>query len=48
VTDVEIELFNAQATSGGTGPGQVTVPPDEAQPLVDAGYAQFVAGEGPS
>jgi hypothetical protein len=47
VADVTITLYNAQGTSGGTGPGQVTIPAAEAQPLVDGGYAGFVAGDGP-
>jgi hypothetical protein len=40
---VTIMLFNGQCTSGGTGPGQVTVPLAEAQPLIDGGYAVIVA-----
>lgn len=42
---VQIVLHNGQATSGGTGPGTVTVPEAEAQPLVDGGYASYVAGD---
>jgi hypothetical protein len=41
-----IWLFNATMTSGGAGPGQVTVPIAEGQALVDAGYAVIVGGEG--
>lgn len=41
-----IWLFNATCTSGGTGPGQVTIPAAEAQALVDAGYAVITGGEG--
>ena len=47
MANVTITLWNAQATSGGTGPGQVTIPVAEAQPLVDGGYAAYVAGDGP-
>ena len=41
-----IFLFNATSTSGGTGPGQVTVPAAEAQGLIAAGYAVILNGEG--
>jgi hypothetical protein len=37
-----VQLNNGQWTSGGTGPGLVTVPAEEAQPLIDAGYATLV------
>lgn len=37
MADVVIMLWNSQATTGGTGPGQVTIPADEAQPYIDAG-----------
>lgn len=39
-------LGNAHTTSGGTGPGQVTVPIAEGQALIAAGYAVLVGGEG--
>ncbi len=41
-----IWLFNATSTSGGQGPGLVTVPAAEAQPLIDAGYAVLQGGVG--
>ena len=41
-----VYLFNGQTTSGGTGPGLVTVPDAEAQGLVDAGYATIAGGVG--
>lgn len=45
---VTIWLYNAQDTSGGRGPGQVTIATAaEAQGYVDAGYAYYVAGDGP-
>jgi hypothetical protein len=40
-----IRLHHAHATSGGNGPGTVTVPFGEAQVLVDAGYAVFLPAE---
>jgi hypothetical protein len=42
---VSVRLGNAHATSAGNGaPGDVVaLPPDEAQALVDAGYAVRVA-----
>jgi len=43
VADRTIWLYNAQPTSGGTGPGQVTVDESEAAPLIAAGYAVGVA-----
>ena len=43
MADVQIVLANSQSTSGGQGPGPVTVPQDEAQGYVDAGYAVFTA-----
>lgn len=39
-------LFNATNTSGGTGPGVVTIPDDEAAALIEAGYAVIAGGEG--
>lgn len=45
--DVTVYLYNATNTSGGTGPGQVTVPAAEGQACVDAGYAVFVPDGGP-
>ena len=35
-------LFNATSTSGGVGPGVVSVPTAEGQALVDAGYGVIV------
>jgi hypothetical protein len=43
--DAEIYLVNAQVCSAGTGPGYATVPWDEAQGLIAAGYA--IAGSAP-
>jgi hypothetical protein len=40
---VPVQLLNGHSTSGGNGPGVVRVPPDEAQPYVDQGYAVRVA-----
>ena len=47
MADVTITLSNGQATTGGTGPGQVTIPQAEAQTYVDAGYAAYAPGGGP-
>lgn len=47
MADVTVVLYNGQCTSGGTGPGQVTLDQAEAQPYVDAGYAAYLPGKGP-
>ena len=40
---IKVMLNNGHTTSGGTGPGVVSLPAGEAQVLLDAGYAVRVA-----
>lgn len=42
-----VSLHHAHATSAGNGPGLLDLPQDEAQALVDAGYARFMHQDPP-